>query len=104
MQASPSHEPVRRAIRRRTKVVLITFAAGISLLSFVPFPLSMNARDREAAVLHAIRAVVRDRRGPVEKRGKKRRGGYYLGEKTAGEKEKKQFFQKLWDSGTRFFL
>jgi hypothetical protein len=91
MQPSPSHEPVRRPIRRRTKVVLITFAAGISLLSFVPLPLSVNARDREAAVLHAIRAVVRDRRVLIEKGFNTGRGYYHL-EETSAVKGKQLYF------------
>jgi hypothetical protein len=55
-------------MRRRTKRVLIALAGAVLLmLLFVPMPLPLKARDKEAAVSHAITAVLRDRRVLTEK-------------------------------------
>src|SRR5690242_14556415 len=49
--------------RRRAKKILIALAgAALLALLFAPLPLTVNARDKEAAVSHAINAVLRDRR------------------------------------------
>jgi hypothetical protein len=53
---------------RRTKKVIIALAGvGLAVLLFVPLPLVINVRDREAAVSHAITAVTRDQRVLMEK-------------------------------------
>ncbi len=66
---------------RRTKRVLIALAgAALLVLLFVPIPLPLNARDKEAAVSHAITAVLRDRRVLTEKGFNTGRGYRHLEE------------------------
>src|SRR5437016_2633210 len=81
-----------QVMTRRTKKVLITLAAAILLLLlFVPLPLPVNARDKEAAVSHAISAVVRNRRVLTEK-GFDTGMGYRHLEETSAVKGKQLYF------------
>jgi hypothetical protein len=77
---------------RRAKKVLITLAgAGFLVLLFVPLPLSINSKDKEAAVSHAIKAVLGDRRVLTEK-GFNTGAGYRHLEETHFVKNAQVFF------------
>lgn len=81
-----------QVMTRRTKKVVITLpAATLLLLLFVPLPLPVNARDKEAAVSHAITAVLRDRRVLTEK-GFNTGKGYYPLEEISFVKGGQLFF------------
>ena len=52
--------------RRTKKAILALTGVGLGLL-FVPLPFAVNGRDKEAAVSHAIKAVLRDQRVLTQK-------------------------------------